>query len=713
MIPIRTPLLSDECVESWIESLADLNVTAPGALIPLSGMRNKARTAPLTHNQIDSVITYLAATTGTSEHDLRQATLYRYRETGLISAINGKPTSGTWSTFHSSRYCPQCLDERNLRWKLEWSLAPITICTMHSVVLVDYCPYCHTRPRSNRVFHPREPGHIAESTRVEACSHGCNSRSLSMAEPLSIPADSSLIATDQVLRSLFAAPKHSLAYSDGNVLETPDILCDLHHVYRAALAAIANQTVTKNDLDKLGVDPALVLNGYPEQTPGCASNAWSKFAPALATGLAMTMAVAVLTDEVVPQWFTRESTKSLVVKKSKQSKNPPSRYIDHLVGRIRMPYPSTEKTDTRGRRRRQHSVLALRYVRTRAIDSANLPAALWHTASVHTPEIPPRIQRTFPILTPIALAAIGRNVELAPLAKEFGIEEKEKTLQRLLHQLVSNENGQELWHYILDLHDHIQLNPPPIDYRRRRRLFPRPEPLGPVYERRLSRAGNAVLTAAFRWKIRRYVWQLLTGFDPLATAHSSVMHGPAAYDYKKFVRTMHPDLQDTAGEIAERKLLKHRIGEPVAIDLSRDLDRGQWRSTYSTRHYLASVNRNDLRRSSLSLQRAASTAGDPEELLHIALMGELTVALKLYRFTVTAECKTAGEAGQKLRITTDMFHKTVRDLENAIGNSLFIPASRFTTRSLTPTGTTLLAITRPALPDLRRIVGPKRIENDH
>ena len=713
MIPIRTPLLADECIESWIETIADLNVTIPGALIPRSGMRNKAKAAPLSHNQIDTVITHLAATTGTSEQDLRQATLYRYRESGLISAINGKATPGTWSTFHSSRYCPQCLDERNLRWKLEWSLAPITICPIHSVLLEDYCPYCRSRPRSNRVFHPREPGHIAESTREETCSHGCNSRSLSKAEPLPIPADSSLIATDNALRKLLADPRHALAYSHGNTLETPDIFVDLHHVYRAALAAIASRTVPSRDLDALGVDPAHVWSNYPEQTPKYNAHHWSKYTTALATGLAMTMATTVLTSEDVPQWFTRDTTKSLVIKKSRSVIYPPSRYINNLVGKVRLPFPSTEKTDRSGRRRRQHSVLALKYARPHAIDSADLPASLWQTATHFVPDIPARLQRTFATLTPIALAAIGRTANLSLLAREFGIEEQEKEIQRLLHQLVSNENGQDLWHYILGLHDHIHENPPPIDYRRRRRLFPRPEPLGPVYERRLSRAGNVILTTAFRWKIRRYMWQLLTGYDPLVTARASILHGPAAYEYRKFVQTMHPDLQITAGEIAERKLLKHRIGEPVAIDLVRDVDREEWNSGFTTRHFLAGINRSDLRRTSLSLRFAASSAGDPEELLHIALMREVSRAIKLYRYAITAEQESSAAAAQQLGLSRGAYVLNIRDIETAIGDQLFIDARKAVPRKITPSGAQLLAVIRPALPDLRRIVGPKRIDDDY
>ena len=75
--------------------------------------------------------------------------------------------------------------------------------------------------------------------------------------------------------------------------------------------------------------------------------------------------------------------------------------------------------------------------------------------------------------------------------------------------------------------------PPPIDYRRRRRIFPAPSDIGRNHTRLLARAANAYLTEAFTWKIQRYIWQPLTGSDPLVTYGAALLHGPAAYSYRK------------------------------------------------------------------------------------------------------------------------------------------------------------------------------------
>ncbi|MBX9149506.1 hypothetical protein HCG77_17155 [Rhodococcus qingshengii] len=75
--------------------------------------------------------------------------------------------------------------------------------------------------------------------------------------------------------------------------------------------------------------------------------------------------------------------------------------------------------------------------------------------------------------------------------------------------------------------------PPPIDYRRRRRIFPAPSDIGRNHTRLLARAANAYLTEAFTWKIQRYIWQPLTGSDPRVTYGAALLHGPAAYSYRK------------------------------------------------------------------------------------------------------------------------------------------------------------------------------------
>ena len=292
--------------------------------------------------------------------------------------------------------------------------------------------------------------------------------------------------------------------------------------------------------------------------------------------------------------------------------------------------------------------------------------------------MPARVARTFPYLAPIALAAIGRNPDLENLAAQFGIEDDGPAIRTALNHLVSNEVGTDTVGYLATLHDHLRAFPPPIDYRRRRRLFPTPESLGrdasglgSTRLRRLARAGGHYKTDAFTWKINRYVWQLLTGYDPFVTQAAQLRYGPAAYDYRRFVQGMHPDLQQAAGEVAEQLLLRHRIGEPVAYDLAWDLESDTWSKGGEPTHFLQDTGRTDLRRSSLSIQIAASTAGDPEELVHLALAGEHHLALRIYRFVLTHNLQ-AKEAWLALGLSRAQMSRETRRIEDALGEELFI-----------------------------------------
>ncbi len=338
----------------------------------------------------------------------------------------------------------------------------------------------------------------------------------------------------------------------------------------------------------------------------------------------------------------------------------------------------------------------------------SLPSCLWPEAVRHCPELPPRVARGFPYLAPIALAAIGRRPKLDNLATQFGLNAETPALRSALNHLISNEAGTTAVDYLATLHDHLMAHPPPIDYRRRRRLFPAPAELGSVRLRRLSRAGSAYKTSAFSWMISRYVWQLLTGYDPFVTYGAKLLHGPAAYQYRSFVRDMHPDLQHAAGEVAERLLLEHRIGEPVAFDLVWNSQAQTWAPAGRSTHFLINAGRSDLRRSSLSIEFAASTAGDIEELIHLALAGEHHLALRIYRFVLTHELPTHKAASAALGLSKSQIQRETKHLEAALDEPLFGGPPR----RLTEAGRDLAEFARPYLSDLQRVAGPLAIPPD-
>lgn len=419
-------------------------------------------------------------------------------------------------------------------------------------------------------------------------------------------------------------------------------------------------------------------------------------------------------------WLTTQRIKVIADKIRLSRASLHSRYLERLIGVTRRTNPAGESSisSARGHRKAPHSVTALTRARTQPIDAVILPSCLWPEAIRRAPAIPARVARTFPYLGPIALAAIGREPDLEKLAAQFGLENDKLSIRTALNHLVSNEVGTDTVGYLANLHDHLWAFPPPIDYRRRRRMFPTPAylgsdatGLGSVHLRRLARAGDLYKTEAFTWKINRYIWQLLTGYDPFVTQAAQLIHGPAAYEYRRFVHHMHPELRKTAGEVSERLLLRHRIGEPVAYDLSWDSAAQTWAQNGHFTHFLKHSGRTDLRRSSLSLQIAASTAGDPEELIHLALAGEHHLALRLYRFVLTQHLDTALSASKALGLSTGQVRRETNRIETALGDQLFISRPHFG-RQITPSGRELATIARPYLADLQRVAGPAALPPD-
>lgn len=165
-----------------------------------------------------------------------------------------------------------------------------------------------------------------------------------------------------------------------------------------------------------------------------------------------------------------------------------------------------------------------------------------------------------------------------------------------------------------------------------------------------------------------------------------------------------------ADTVAEQLLLRHRIGEPVAYDLAWDPGYDTWSRSGNPTHYLQDTGRTDLRRSSLSIQIAASTAGDPEELIHLALAGEHHLALRIYRFVLTHDLP-AKEARLAFGLSSGQISRETLRIEAALGEELFIRRpSRF--RQLTPAGRELAAIALPYLADLQRVAGPDALPPD-
>lgn len=729
-LPITIPLWPDESVDSWVETLAHLNACKPQDIVHQQSLDNGGSASPLTRSLRIETAQLLETATGVACEEIMNASLYRYQEVGLRPVIGQRIAEGTWAYYSGTKYCPRCLDERRLRWKLSWHLSWQNVCLTHRCLLVDRCPACGGVPRDSARPHPRSSADAFGSARATHCQQACRTDFLASATPEVLPASSAFLNAAHTLSIVLSTGQAVLPYSDRTPIAARHFFSDLSLLTRSALTAIKAGELESRYVEETGLSAQSlyiqVSDAFSSSHRRRPKNADQPTPAAMA--LAASLSLEVLCDprarEADPyprdeHWLTTQRLKVIADKIRASRSSLHSWYLERLVGRASRTTPTgnSAMSGAHGHRKRAHSVAALTKARAQPVDAVILPSCLWPEAIRRAPEMPARVARGFPYIAPIAMAAMGRKPDLENLASQFGIEADNASIRTALNHLVSNEAGVGTVEYLANLHDHLREFPPPIDYRRRRRLFPTPahlsrdaSGLGPTRLRRLARAGDHYKTEAFTWKINRYVWQLLTGYDPFVTQGAQLLHGPAAYEYRKFVKSMQPDLEQTAGEVAERLLLRHRIGEPVAYDLAWNSTAQTWSQNGQQIHFLRDPGRTDLRLSSLSIRIAVSTAGDPEELIHLALAGEHHLALRIYRFVLT-HYLPAKDARLALGLSAAQVQRETVRIEAALGDDLFIRQPP-RPRQLTPAGRELAAIARPYLADLQRVAGPAALPPD-
>lgn len=123
MLPITVPLWPDESIDSWIETLASLNCCEPRDLVSQSSLSNGGNAAPLTRSLRLETAQAIGAATGVRHEEITAATLNRYQAVGLQPTYGRRVGEGAWASYPGTKFCPDCLKERGLRWKLSWHLS--------------------------------------------------------------------------------------------------------------------------------------------------------------------------------------------------------------------------------------------------------------------------------------------------------------------------------------------------------------------------------------------------------------------------------------------------------------------------------------------------------------------------------------------------------------------------------------------------------------
>ena len=699
-------LYADESLDSFVEHLCELHLCTPRQLFSaINVSESPSSGSPLGRRITDAAVQELSRLTAVDEQRLLDATTARFARAGLqLKNGVGRAGDDAWSFPGHVAFCPECLAQNDLRWNISWYLRWTNVCVAHSAILVDECPACGNRPRTTATFHPRRPGQLTTMWRIRSCPTSCCSESLAEATATHIDLTSHAAKQESWLTTVIEEGGARCEYAEGEYLSATTILRDLTLLTRHALHAMI--PATQRIPAALDPETPVVPTAWIPDEQAHYSQSLRKV-PRTTFLVAQTAAIDTLRTrwsvDQCESWIAPERAATMSGVARRRTAGPVSnallRVIDLHRG-VNHFHPKLVSHDSTGRRRTQHAYRTFTLGSTRSIDAQTLPSTIWPIVTLSAPPMPPRVQRVFPQLAPIALALFGRRAAMSTLANTFQFEISDDALRFALSNLIVHDRGSDTYTYIATLHEHLQTHPAPIDYRRRRLLWPHPSDVGRNHMRELARISDLYLTNAFRWKINRYVWQLLTGNDPFFTRGTQLLHGPAAYSYRAFLTTMPFELEQAAGQVAQRLLLKERIGEPVTYSPIQGPG-GLWAPGTGS-HFLDTSHRTDLRQTSRSLEHAVAAAGESEELLHIALSGHALLAQRLLRFSETADLPSIGAAASAAGTSRHQMAKETSFLEMALDEPLFTRDSPNTaTRRLTSIGTELRILVDSNVDQLR------------
>lgn len=153
-LPAREPPLPGESLESLVRRHAlAMGYECVGRISAL--VRERGEVPPsFNHLSEGSVLGGLGELFGISTRGLLKSTVHRFAEQLMIVRLNESSPAvcdpKTVSRFFrrgTSPVCPECLHEEPVYERLLWSFAPLPICSVHGIALIDRCPGCR-RPLS-------------------------------------------------------------------------------------------------------------------------------------------------------------------------------------------------------------------------------------------------------------------------------------------------------------------------------------------------------------------------------------------------------------------------------------------------------------------------------------------------------------------------------------------------------------------------------------
>lgn len=574
-LPIRVAPLPGEALESWLGALAQrLNISWGDlltAIVPASNRASSHR-ANLTAYLHTDESAAIAAATGVWQATVEAHTLSRYDgQLVTIDRAAGRLRS-PWTPTRS-RFCPRCLHASGGRWQLAWRLPWVFACQAHSCTLADTCPTCGQFQRVIPRWLPFRD--IPELTRcgmnidVDGRRRRCEGNLLEAATTTLTP-DHPVAMTQGRLSQVLSTTSTAFGVYKVRPVSSLQVLKDLRILAARILAGAdienidkllchcATSSITAQFAD-LDLGPGLRRWSTPK--------AFATTAPALITGLGLTLALGILGCASIEEAATRlrpiisrgrasgrEVTLStlrwgglsavidaLHIKTLADTLCP----VDQLRYRITAALP------------RHPDTLAIAAVR-------GTPTCLWRDWSFRfiVGKFRPEMMR--PVLSMMLLCS-GTRISPTTAAHHLSSPTTEGKFSRVLNGLCCHPLWPNIVAAMNRLTDYLAENPSPIDYQRRRQLDYRDlvtaaqwdEIYDPVYFGTVingDRAGELVRA----WLFQRISMQPASMSPFAAEIHRADRRRGEVV--ARFTPTVVRKLDDAAADFLQRH---SAIGEPV------------------------------------------------------------------------------------------------------------------------------------------------------
>jgi hypothetical protein len=716
------PPLDDEPLDGYLEYVAHRLAVPVAAVYGRLGIcRTRAYAAA--RGLTDEQTAGLCAALNLSPDRVSAMTLRRYDPVGLMPREDrGRGKRGAfWARSAGARYCPQCLQERNLRWRLHWYLHWSFVCVEHRALLASRCLTCGGAVRSSRYGHPVDARSAGKASAIEDGLCRCFTTALARLATSDVVTPHKglapiLVAQQQVraviesphaLIDYFGTPTSAIAWMRDLAALTRRLLVHLpaDHIppeYVDVLAGMATDSrlerISATETSRrLGVDE-LMAAWSPCLGLASTRSPAARFSDAarspVAFAVAATAATRVLTSPTCSG--ARDLIETLLPLKAR-------REAVSLANARSLSWNLIKVLEDPTTARRPATARSIRFGSARyrsdgterwPLDASRIPARAWPSLRAASPWIGASPYMSLVVST--ALLRIATGLKSPEACKLLDHPHLGTRVAYEIGPLLAAAPGAEYDHFedLVRLHDAVSTAAVPIDYTRRRRTFRGPTQIPERTARSIARELDLRPTPRLRTFMAWWVFEALTGSDVLLSEPHLHLPGPVRHAYARQRAEWDTQPPSPLTRRAEHALLVNGLDEPITWmprlgsdgawtlpppNLDRTLDGWQKRHIRGNR-------RDSEEHSGLTLQEHVAYASSQQSVETFRL------AVRLTRFKTVADVGTITQAAAQLGIRQPTLSQAMRTLERQLNVALL---------ERTHHGFTLTKQGR----DLRRLIG--------